>query len=207
MRLKPTPAPPDGRLSLLGGASIPNPQWQQVNILEWQQLISPQSVEPTVAAIDRPGTAQTALHSGTEPVRFVQVGVGNGSLDFAVLVRANYRYLEAAIGNGKFLRVLLRLTARDIATLDYTMPVRLQSDHVRYGETVTGYFYLCFIDQYLAGANGSCWVELMRIELPQLTSATVTVRDDGGYLLLPDGVAGQDGYFLQPDGGRLRLPG
>jgi len=174
-------------------------QWEQVTYLAYLELTNLASVAPPLAVLDRSISEPVTIYDGTEQEEY-SAPITIDPIKFDVLVDQNYRYLGAALNNNKFIRVLLRLDSIDIATLDFTKPIRLQSDHLRYGETITGYFFILAIDQYQHGVNDSTWVDLMRIEPASLTSYTQPT-DNTGYLLNPS-----DGYVLQPTGGRIIVP-
>ncbi|MDJ1483112.1 hypothetical protein QNI16_21620 [Cytophagaceae bacterium YF14B1] len=186
---------------IIGGEDPTNgAHWEQINYLEYLQLFSYEDVDPPLALLDTENTEPVTIFEGADAAIHT-VNITIEPLKFDLLVKQNYRYLQAALNNNKFVRVKLRLDTVDIVQLDFTKPVRLQSDHLRYGQTVTGWFFIQQIEEYAHGYPGSTWVQLMRIEIPSLTSVTKPTFQEG-YLIQPN-----EGYVLQPDNGRIRLPG
>jgi|GEM_PF-3679454 len=192
----PTSRPPGVSPSPPLNIPTPNLQWQEINYLEYLQLFNLLSVESPLAMLDDDNTETVRIYDGPAESIY-RANITIEPLKFDLLVKQNYRYLAAALSNGKFVRVLLRLDSVDIQQLDFARPIRLQSDHVRYGQMVTGYFFIQQVDQYQHGQGDSTWIDLIRIELPQLTSVT-TPTDEKDYLIMPD-----DGYVLMPDSGRI----
>lgn len=85
-------------------------------------------------------------------------------LSFTNLLRNSYRGLGIALKHAKYVRVPLRLTAYDIATLDYLRPKLINSDHYQYGDRLNAYFYLLQVNAYEHGQHTSCWVDLLKID-------------------------------------------
>lgn len=70
--------------------------------------------------------------------------------------------LVAIIQNQQLVRLLARLKRRDVTSLDFSVPVYLNTtiDGVHFN----GYYYLNFIDQYKPGSGESCYIELLPVD-------------------------------------------
>jgi hypothetical protein len=84
-------------------------------------------------------------------------------LNFPALLSTYYAGLGTALYAVRYLKMLLRLNASDIRHLDFTLPKYIYSNHVRFGQIVSGYWYVSSVEQYKHGAYESCYVNLVRV--------------------------------------------
>lgn len=119
-------------------------------------LVAPLLPGPPAVRGDYPDT-------GTFPLSF---GLTRAGLGFADLLSDYYPGLQAMLSRVQLLSVDVRLNAIDIATLDFTRPVRLLVPHWPGYGRLDCLAYLNLIDQFIPGSPGAVAVTLVVLGEP-----------------------------------------
>jgi len=178
--------------------------WFEVSYGEVLDLFTKQSIKPRILLLDDNTNYPVDIYDVNNTKITINRHASFVDLKFDTkLLIDNYQPLINVLKGAKYLKALMRLNSLDIERYTHRpdghlFPIQLFSNNSRYGERISGVFYISQIIQYPHDGNKSCYVEFMKIDDPKLKQGVIVT--EGNYILLEDG-----NFLLTEDGVRLEL--